>query len=147
MRHHIPGTHHFVVQLLCRDVGGQHAVGAGVQQTPDEGLLRGGGVQLEHLEGRDLDDPVWSQAHALHLLLLILITTCAAAVAHLKVNLLLSSGLLKVRLGPEQYEEISIDTDGAIARVLLCDSDEPARCDLHDNVLGAESQQKISNYS
>ena len=64
-------THHFVIQLLCRNVGGQHAVGAGVQQTPDEGLLGGGGVQLENLEGSDLDDPVWGQAHALYLLVLL----------------------------------------------------------------------------
>ena len=74
-------THHFVVQLLCRDVGGQHAVGAGVQQTPDEGLLGGGGAQLEHLEGSDLDDPVWGKAHALHLLVLIM--AYAATVPHL----------------------------------------------------------------
>ena len=61
------GTHHFVIQLLCRDVGGQHAVGAGVQQAPDEGLVGGGRAELEHLEGSDLDDPVWGEAHALYL--------------------------------------------------------------------------------
>lgn len=80
----LSGTHHFVVQLLCRDVGGQHAVGAGVQQTPDEGLLGGGGAQLEHLEGSDLDDPVWGEAHPLYLL--VFLRAHAATVPHLAMH-------------------------------------------------------------
>ena len=94
----LSGTHHFVVQLLCRDVGGQHAVGAGVQQTPDEGLLGGGGAQLEHLEGSDLDDPVWGQAHAFYLL--VFLGADAAAVPHLACTN--QAGFVKVGHGMRQ---------------------------------------------
>jgi len=91
---HTTGTCHFVVQLLSRDVGGQQAVGAGVQQAFDEGLLRGGGGQLEDLEGCCLYDPVWSQPHALHLLLLI--CCCITCISHLVIQLKLKSSLVQI---------------------------------------------------
>lgn len=47
--------HLLVIQLLSGDVGGQQAVGAGVQQALDEGLFWGRGLQLKHLEGSCLD--------------------------------------------------------------------------------------------
>ena len=35
-------------------------------------------------------------------------------------DLLLSSGVLRVRLGPDQYEDIQIDTDGGVPKVHMC---------------------------
>ena len=46
--------HLLVVELLCRDVGSGHGVGAGVQQALDVGLGRAGVGQLEHSEHRHL---------------------------------------------------------------------------------------------
>ncbi len=91
---HATGTCHFVIQLLSRDVGGQQAVGAGVQQASDKGLLRGGGGQLEDLEGCCLYDPVWSQPHALHLLLLI--CCCNTRISHLIIKYKFNSNLIQI---------------------------------------------------
>lgn len=89
---HTTGTCHFVIQLLSRDVGGQQAIGAGVQHAFDERLLRGWGGQLEDLEGCCLYDPVWSQPHALHLLLLV--CCCNTCISHLVIKFKFNSILI-----------------------------------------------------